>query len=120
MTTFPTTKTPGILRSETFSGLIAILGYQLDYIWNKLQSRDGEYTCDPHLEARRHAPLIQILRHTFNLGHTFLLEDCIRTMEEGRVCSSSPACIHFASTSFGAYFFRIPAYTEDQLNHPAS
>jgi hypothetical protein len=35
--------------------------------------------------------------------------------------SSFFACLHLlASTSVGAYFFRIPAYTEVQLKHLAS
>jgi hypothetical protein len=29
--------------------VMAILGCQLDYIWNELQSRNGGHTCDPDL-----------------------------------------------------------------------
>jgi hypothetical protein len=46
-------------------------------------------------------------------GPYLLLEAYLRTMEEGRLFF---ACFHLlASTSVGTYFFRIPAYTEDQL-----
>ena len=31
--------------------MMAILGCQLDYIWNELQSRNGGLTRDPDLEA---------------------------------------------------------------------
>jgi hypothetical protein len=34
--------------------VMAIPGFQLDYIWNVLQSRIGELTCDADLEAGRH------------------------------------------------------------------
>ena len=33
--------------------VVAIPGYQLDYIWNELQSRIGRLTSDPYLEACR-------------------------------------------------------------------
>jgi hypothetical protein len=33
--------------------MIAILSCQLDCIWNKLQSRNGDHTYDLDLEARR-------------------------------------------------------------------
>ena len=52
-------------------------------------------------------------------GPYLLLETYIRTTEEGRICSL-PACTHFASTSVRTYFFRIPAYIDGQLRHPAS
>lgn len=57
---------------------MAILGCQLDYIWNKLQSRNGGHSCDPDLEAGRqhafdldrepgsHSLLIQILKHSYH------------------------------------------------------
>jgi hypothetical protein len=35
-------------------GVVAIPGCQLDYIWNKLQSRIGRLTSDPNLEAGSH------------------------------------------------------------------
>jgi hypothetical protein len=42
-----------------------------------------------------------------------MLEVYIRTMGEGRLFFS---CLHLlASTSVGTYFFRIPAYAEDQM-----
>jgi len=34
--------------------VIAIPGGQLDYIWSKLQCRNGRHICDPDLEAGRH------------------------------------------------------------------
>ena len=42
----------------TFNGIVwdivmAIPGYQLYYIWNELQSRNGGHTCDLDLEAGR-------------------------------------------------------------------
>jgi hypothetical protein len=33
--------------------VMAILGCQLNYIWNKLQSRNGGHNCDPDLKAER-------------------------------------------------------------------
>jgi hypothetical protein len=30
---------------------LAIPGFQLDYIWNELQSRNDGHTCDPDLEV---------------------------------------------------------------------
>jgi hypothetical protein len=45
-----------------------------------------------------------------------LLEAYVRTMEEGRL----PSLHLLASTSVGAYFFRIPASTEGQLKHLVS
>jgi hypothetical protein len=33
------------------TGVVAIPGCQLDYIWNELQSRIGRLTRDPNLEA---------------------------------------------------------------------
>ena len=116
--------------------VMAILGCQLDYIWSELQSRNGGgHTPDPCLKAERHKLLIQILRwdgncsqsgstHIFNpgleahLGETF----CWRPIEGQWKKEAEPtfsASTHFASTSIGA-FFRIPAYTEDQLKHPVS
>ena len=53
---------------------MAILGCQLDYIWNELQSRNGGHPCDLDLEAgRQHAfdSDLEAGRHTFNLGHSF-------------------------------------------------
>lgn len=41
---------------------MAILGCQLDYIWNELQSRKGGHTWDLDLEAGRHRVLIWMLR----------------------------------------------------------
>ena len=41
--------------------VMAIPGCQLDYIWNKLQSRNGGLICNPDLEAGRHKFLIWIL-----------------------------------------------------------
>ena len=38
----------------SLTGVVAISGCQLDYIWNELQSRIERLTCDPDLEARRH------------------------------------------------------------------
>jgi hypothetical protein len=38
-----------------------ISGFQLDYIWNELQSRIGKLTCDPDLEAGRYKFLTWIL-----------------------------------------------------------
>jgi hypothetical protein len=38
----------------------AIPGCHLDYIWNKVQSRNGGHTSDPDLEAERHRLLAQI------------------------------------------------------------
>jgi hypothetical protein len=46
--------------------VMAIPGCQLDYIWNELQSRNGEHICDPALDMGWHMLLIQILRHS---GH---------------------------------------------------
>jgi hypothetical protein len=40
---------------------VATPGCQLDYIWNKGQSRIGGLTCDPELEAGRHRFLTWIL-----------------------------------------------------------
>jgi hypothetical protein len=40
------------LYFETAS-VMAIPGCQLDYIWNKIQSRIERLTCDPDLEAGR-------------------------------------------------------------------
>ena len=40
---------------------MAILGCQLDYVWNELQVRIGGLTCDPDLEAEKHKFLIWIL-----------------------------------------------------------
>lgn len=31
--------------------VVAVPDYQLDYIYNELQSRNGGYTCDPDLEV---------------------------------------------------------------------
>ena len=36
------------------TGIVAIPGCQLDYIWNELQSRIGKLTYDPNLEAQRY------------------------------------------------------------------
>ena len=48
--------------------------------------------------------------HTFNLGHTFCWETCLRTLEEERF--TLLASLHFlASTSVGIYFCRRPAGT---------
>lgn len=60
--------------------------------------------------------------HAFNsdLEADLLLEDYVRTVEEGRVCCSSPARTRFGSAPTGACFVRIPAYPEAQLRHPAS
>ena len=72
---------------------MAILGCQLDYIWNELQSRIGRLTCDPNLEAEiqvsdldlgivavnsrrlrslssRSSGIKGVVAHAFNLGHT--------------------------------------------------
>jgi hypothetical protein len=69
-------------------------------MWNELQSRNGE----PNLETGSHMPLIQILR---------LLLDIYRGR---RKSSLLLACLHLLSRTFiGAYFFRTPVYTEDQL-----
>lgn len=78
---------------EQFVHVMASPGCQLDYIWNKLQPRNGGHTCDPHLKAGRHNSLIQILRHTFNLGHTFYWR--FTWDNGGKVCPSSPACPYF-------------------------
>jgi hypothetical protein len=43
------------------SSVIAIPGYQLDYIRNEQQSRIGGLTCDADLEAGRHKFLAWIL-----------------------------------------------------------
>jgi hypothetical protein len=62
---------------------MAIPGFQLDYIWNELQSRNWGHFRDPDLESGRHKFLIWILTWRFqgivamkNLGpgkgvHTF-------------------------------------------------
>ena len=44
-----------------YLGVVAILGCQLDYIWNELQSRIRGLTCDPDLGAGRYKLLIWIL-----------------------------------------------------------
>ena len=50
--------------------VMAILGCQLDYIWNELQSRNGGLAYDPDLEAGRQVSDLdldmEILRHS---GH---------------------------------------------------
>lgn len=61
---------------------MTILGGQLDYVWNELESRNGEHSWSGGWIA-----------HAFDLGpragrHTFSLEAFVRTIEEGRVCSS--------------------------------
>jgi hypothetical protein len=63
--------------------------------------------------------LIQTLRLTFNLSHTFFWS--LHEDNGGWIwfVLLLTACTHFASTSVGAHFFRIPNYTEDQLNNPA-
>jgi hypothetical protein len=50
---------------------MTILNCQLDYIWNELQSRNGEHTCDLDLETER--------EHAFDPdlevgGHTLLIQ----------------------------------------------
>lgn len=40
-------------------------------------------------------------------------------MEGGNFLQYLPACTYFASTSIGAFFFKIQVYIEDQLKHPA-
>lgn len=77
---------------------MTILGCQLDYIWNELQSRNGGYTWDPdlevgrqqafelNLEAGRHGlfdPDLEVGRHTFNLGHTFFWKPKDNRRREG-------------------------------------
>jgi hypothetical protein len=47
--------------SPGLSAIVAIPGCQLDYIWNKLQSKIGRLTCDPNLEAGRYKFLTWIL-----------------------------------------------------------
>jgi hypothetical protein len=63
--------------------VMTVPSYHLEYIWNKVQSRNGENTCDSDLETGRHMPSIQILGHTFNLGHAFCQSQ--RTVEEDRI-----------------------------------
>ena len=48
-------------KFEREDSVMAILGCQLDYIWNELQSRNGGHTCDPDLEAGRFRLLTWIL-----------------------------------------------------------
>ena len=50
---------------------MTILGCQLDYIWNELQSKNGGNTCDPDLKAGK--------EHAFDLDletgkHTLLIQ----------------------------------------------
>jgi hypothetical protein len=45
--------------------LMAILGFQFDYIWNELQSRIGEHTYDPDLEASDPDLDMGILTHSY-------------------------------------------------------
>lgn len=61
--------------------------------------------CDPDFETGKHRPLIQILRHTYSMGHT----------AGGLYKDNVPA-----STFADPYPFRIPEYAEDQLKHPTS
>ena len=78
--------------------VMAILGCQLDYIWNDLQSRNGGHICEVLLglkwvnllliwtfdREKRHASLIWDLesgRLTFNLGHS--AGNLFKDMEEG-------------------------------------
>jgi hypothetical protein len=78
--------------SINIDGVVAILGCQLDYIWNELQSRIGRLTSDPYLEAWRSLSgswygdlepywlwipedsISEFKEHTFNLGYTFSSE----------------------------------------------
>jgi hypothetical protein len=62
-------------KFEREDSVMGIIGCQLDYIWNELQSRNGGHSCDPDL-VMTHAfsPDLQVGRHTFNLGHTFCWE----------------------------------------------
>ena len=103
---------------------MASLGWWFDCIWNELQSRNGGHTCDPDLEAGRQLtfnPDLGSGRHTFKLGHTcwkptygqwkIVISDSLFT-------SLPWPCLRILSLT-GAYFFRTPAYTEDQLRHPA-
>jgi phosphotransferase system glucose/maltose/N-acetylglucosamine-specific IIC component len=45
---------PALAFIPLYCGIVmAILGCQLDYIWNELQSGIGRLTSDPNLEAGR-------------------------------------------------------------------
>jgi hypothetical protein len=54
---------------------MAYVGCQLGYAWSELQSRSEVYTDDPDLKGARQCafnPDLEMGRHTFNLGHTFV------------------------------------------------
>jgi len=42
--------------------IMSIVNCQLNYIWNKLYSRNGGYTCDPDLEARGESTSVKIMQ----------------------------------------------------------
>ena len=130
--------------------VMAILGCQLDCIWDELQSRNGGHTCDPNLEAGRqlafdldveagrHRILIQIVRRVDTLLiQTLRQEDTHLTCRvppsagsllkaSGRreglffTCLPLPCQLIHPFTGTGARLFRTPAHTEDQRRHPAS
>jgi hypothetical protein len=39
------------MMDRWIDGVMTIPGYQLDYIWNEVQSRFARFTCDPDLEV---------------------------------------------------------------------
>jgi hypothetical protein len=112
--------------------------YQLDYIWNEPQSRNGGHTCKVFLvffffllglkkvdlllvqtsEIGRHTQVfgldLETGRQTFSLGHTFCWKPRYKDMEAG----SLPACPQPASMAIPSLALE-PTYTEGQLRHPA-
>jgi hypothetical protein len=77
-------------------------------------------------EGRRHMPFIHISsRKDMALIWAIHCPGSVyKDIEEGSFCSL-PTCPHLVSTSIPSLavestnFFRTPAYTEDQLRHPA-
>jgi hypothetical protein len=74
-------ETDPFLPSCSWSGCVtAIPGCQVDYIWNELQLRNGELTCDPDREAGRLRLLtwiltwMEILRHRPGSTHLWSQE----------------------------------------------
>lgn len=71
--------------ARAMSRVMAILGHQLDYIWNELEPK---WLCTP---VGHYFPLIKSLdvgRSTFNQGHPFRWQPRKRTWEKeaGSVC----------------------------------
>jgi hypothetical protein len=110
--------------------VMAILGCQLECIWNELQSRKGGHTCKRFLlglkwvkplliltfGVGRHVPLILILRQedTPLIWAAPSAGSLYKDMEEGRFYSL-PACPHLTSTSIPSLALEplgggIPAY----------